>query len=185
MTNGLIKPSERFRQEIQPALDDYLKELGSERLANNLARAIDHQVDWTFEYYEQTDPRRLNGAKDEKSFRRQLLGQCPELAIMNDLSDAAHHRFLNRPSNPARVTVTSSAAYSVQAIPHSRAVCNCTFQLAKRRSCQPQRRQSTFGVIGKIDRLATVPRRTLSKPSSSAPATPKKSSVLDDHLKHW
>jgi hypothetical protein len=86
-------------------------------LADNLASAVDHHLDWTFVYYEQTDPARLNGAKDEKSFRRQLLGQCPELAAMNDLSDGAHHRFLTRPSNPARITVTSSAAYSVQANP--------------------------------------------------------------------
>jgi len=26
MINGLIKPSEQFQQEIQPALDDYLKD---------------------------------------------------------------------------------------------------------------------------------------------------------------
>jgi hypothetical protein len=112
MTNGLIKPSAQFQREIQPALDDYLTDVGSERLANNLARAIDHHVDWTFEYYKRTDPRRLNGANDPKSFRRQLLGECPGLAIMNDLSDAAHHRFLDRPNDPARITVTSTAAYS-------------------------------------------------------------------------
>ena len=112
MSDELIKPSDQFRREIEPALDDYLKDVGSERLANNLARAIDHQVDWTFEYYKKVDPCRLNGAKEPKSFRRQLLPQCPELAIMNDLSDAAHHRFLDRPNDPARITVTSTAAYS-------------------------------------------------------------------------
>jgi len=116
MTNGLTKPSERFRQEIQPALDEYVQ-TPSERLANNLAKAIDHHVDWTFEYYRRTDPSRLNGAEDVKSFRRQLLQQCPELATMNDLSDAAHHRFLERPNDPRRVTVTSTAAYSWQANP--------------------------------------------------------------------
>ena len=114
MTNGLIKPSEQFRREIQPALDDYLRDPHSERLANNLARATDHQVDWTFEYYKQNDPSRLNGASDVKSFRQQLLGQCPELQMMNDLSDASHHRFLTRPNNPTRVVVTSSSAYSPQ-----------------------------------------------------------------------
>jgi uncharacterized protein YndB with AHSA1/START domain len=114
MTNGLIKPSERFQQEIQPALDDYLKNPLSERLAKNLARAVDHQVDWTFEYYKQNDPSRLNGASDVKSFRRQLVTQCSELQIMNDLSDAAHHRFLTRPNNPPRVVVQSSAAFSLR-----------------------------------------------------------------------
>ena len=114
MTNGLIKPSEQFQQEIQPALDDYLKNPRSERLAKNLARAIDHQVDWTFEYYQQNDPSRLNGARDVKSFRRQLVTQCSELQIMNDLSDAAHHRFLTWPNNPPRVVVQASAAFSLQ-----------------------------------------------------------------------
>ena len=55
MSDELIKPSDQFRREIEPALDDYLKDVGSERLANNLARAIDHQVDWTFEYYKKVD----------------------------------------------------------------------------------------------------------------------------------
>jgi hypothetical protein len=32
--------------------------------------------------------------------------------MMNDLSDAAHHRFLDRPNDPPRITVTSTAAYS-------------------------------------------------------------------------
>src|SRR5262249_5047989 len=83
MTNGLIKPSEQFHQEIQPALDDYLKNPLSERLAKNLARAIDHQVDWTFEYYQQNDRSRLNGARDVKSFRRQLVTQCSELPLQS------------------------------------------------------------------------------------------------------
>jgi hypothetical protein len=50
MNSGLTKPSERFIEEIEPALADYIKEPLSERLANNLARAIDHHLDWTFDY---------------------------------------------------------------------------------------------------------------------------------------
>jgi hypothetical protein len=96
MNSGLTKPSERFIEEIEPALADYIKEPLSERLANNLARAIDHHLDWTFDYYRKVDPSRLNGAGDEKSFRRQLFPQCSQLRMMNDLSDAAHHRFLTR-----------------------------------------------------------------------------------------
>jgi hypothetical protein len=87
----------------------------SERLANNLARAIDYQTDWTFDYYKATDPSRLVGATDVKSFRRKLLPQCEPLQMMNDLSDVAHHRFLNRPSDPPRVVEASTAAYSVKA----------------------------------------------------------------------
>jgi hypothetical protein len=111
MTNGLTKPSERFSQEIEPALADYINGPRSERLANNLARAIDHHVDWTFDYYSKVDPSRLKGAGDVKSFRRQLLQQCSELQIVNDLSDAAHHRFLTWPNNPPRIVDTSTAAY--------------------------------------------------------------------------
>ena len=108
MTNGLTRPSERFIQEIEPALAEYNKGPLSERLANNLARAVDHHLDWTFDYYRKVDPSRLNGAGDEKSFRRQLLQQCSQLQIMNDLSDAAHHRFLTRPNNPSRIVDTST-----------------------------------------------------------------------------
>jgi hypothetical protein len=111
---GVRMPSERFHQEIEPALDEYRKDRLSERLANGLARAIDHQSDWTFAYYKQVDPSRLNGAKDEKAFRRQLFKRCSELRMMNELSDAAHHRFLDRPSDPPRAVTASTAAYSLK-----------------------------------------------------------------------
>jgi hypothetical protein len=111
----LTKPSERFHREIKPALDEYRKDPLSERLANRLASAIDHNADWTFAYYKQNDPSRLNGGKDSKAFRRQLLGQCPELQMMNELSDAAHHRFLDRPHDPPRAITASTAAYSAEA----------------------------------------------------------------------
>ena len=82
-----------------------------ERKANNLARAIDHHLDWTFKYYDQVDRSRLMGATNLDGFRQKVFGLCPELQMMRDLSDAAHHRFLTRSS---AVVVTSSAAYSVQ-----------------------------------------------------------------------
>jgi hypothetical protein len=47
------KPSETFRLFIEPAYDEYIRNPLSERLANVLAAALDHQVDWTFNYYEQ------------------------------------------------------------------------------------------------------------------------------------
>ena len=111
--NELMKPSERFRREIESAYDDYVKDPLSERLANNLARAIDHQTNWTFDYYE-ADPSRLDGATDIKSFRRKLLPQCRQLQCMNDLSDAAHHRFLTRKNDPPRVVAVSTSAYLQQ-----------------------------------------------------------------------
>jgi hypothetical protein len=109
-----LKPSERFRQEIEPAFADYLENPLSMRYANNLARAIDHQADWTYEYYARIDSSRLKGASDVKSFRRNLLVQCPQLQMMNDLSDAAHHRVLTRKNDPPRVVAVSTAAYSEQ-----------------------------------------------------------------------
>ena len=88
-TCQMRKPSETFRQFIEPAYDDYLKDPLSERLANNLAAALNHQVDWTFIYYKAVDPSRLDGAPEVKSFRRKLSVQCQPLQIMNDLADAA------------------------------------------------------------------------------------------------
>jgi hypothetical protein len=111
----LIKPSENFCEEIEPALAEYLKDPRCKRLANNLARAVDHHLTWTYEYYTEVNPTRLAGSSNEKEFRRQLISQCPELRMMNDLSDAAHHRFLTRRSDPPRITSASTAAYSVEA----------------------------------------------------------------------
>jgi hypothetical protein len=108
---NLLPPSARFRSEIQPAWEEYLSDPLVERKANNLARAIDHHLNWTFEYYSQVDQSRLMGAINLSGFRQKVFGLCPELRMMWDLSDAAHHRFLARSS---AVVVTSSAAYSVQ-----------------------------------------------------------------------
>ena len=114
MRTDLLPPSAKFQSEIVPALDDYLADPLSERKANNLARALDHHLDWTFEYYARGDRSRLMGATDLPGFRRMLFAQCSSLRMMWDLSDAAHHRFLDRPATPARVVVTSSAAYDLQ-----------------------------------------------------------------------
>jgi hypothetical protein len=114
MSDGLTTPSEVFRLEIEPALADYAKEPLSDRRAKILASAIDHHVDWSFEYYKRVDSSRLGGAADLKAFRRNLISQCPELQMMNELSDAKHHRFLDRPSDPPRVIKESTAALLVQ-----------------------------------------------------------------------
>lgn len=111
---GLTKPSECFQREIEPALAEYLSEPLSEHRAKNLASAIDHHLVWTFEYYNRVDRSRLKGATDVKVFRRNMISQCPELQMMNDLSDAKHHRFLDWPSKPERVVTESTAAFSVQ-----------------------------------------------------------------------
>lgn len=112
---GLTKPSERFCSEIKPAFEDYRSAPFNERLANNLAAAIDHHLDWTYEfYYRGGSGSRLLGADDLPSFRREIFRQCPQLQMMHDLSDARHHRFLTRPSNPPRVVATSTAAYVIE-----------------------------------------------------------------------
>lgn len=110
----MIKPSERFLEMVEPALSEYIRDPLSERRANILAAAIDHHLDWTFEYYNAVDPSRLDGAVDVKSFRRHLFSECSQLQMMNDLSDTAHHRFLTWPNNPPRVVDTSTAAYKVE-----------------------------------------------------------------------
>jgi hypothetical protein len=112
---ALLKPSERFQNEIKPAFDEYLADVLDERRANNLARAIDHHLDWTYEYHSNGDRSRLLGANKLKDFRRAAFRQCPELKIMWDLSDAAHHRFLALPSNPPRTVATSTAAFTTRA----------------------------------------------------------------------
>jgi hypothetical protein len=114
---GLVKPSERFRQEIEPAMADYRAgSLPSERLANNLAKAIDHHLEWTFSYYEKVDPSRLFGAKNVPQFKNEMFKQCPSLQMMWDLSDSARHRFLTRKPPqplPPRIIESSTDAYSV------------------------------------------------------------------------
>jgi hypothetical protein len=95
-------------------MEEYLSDPLSERKANNLARAIDHHLEWTFQYYEQGDRSRLMGASNLSDFRQKLFAACPELRMMWDLSDAARHRFLTRRATPERVVVVSSMAYSTQ-----------------------------------------------------------------------
>jgi hypothetical protein len=48
---GNTKPSERFATEVEPALAEYRADPTNQRRANDLARAIDHQLDWTYQYY--------------------------------------------------------------------------------------------------------------------------------------
>jgi hypothetical protein len=95
-------------------MDEYFADPLNERKADGLARAIDHHLDWTFEYYDRGDQSRLMGATTVSEFRQKLFALCPELRMMWDLSDAAHHRILDRPATPERVVVVSSMAYSTQ-----------------------------------------------------------------------
>lgn len=92
----LTPPSEIFAAEVQPAYQDFAADPLSERHAKNAARAVDHHLDWTFEYYDRTDQSRLLGAETLGGFRETIFGNCTELRMMNDISDAAHHRFLTR-----------------------------------------------------------------------------------------
>jgi hypothetical protein len=95
---------------------DYKASPLSERLANNVARAVDHHLEWTHVYYLEGDPSRLLGATELKDFRLHLFSTCRELQMMWDISDAAHHRILTRRSIPPRRMVnTSTAAYFTKA----------------------------------------------------------------------
>lgn len=112
--SGLTKPSEILRQKVEPALKEYLEEPLSERRADNVALALNAQLEWTYEYYERTDPSRLDGAT-LTSFRTDLLTQQRPLQVMSDLADSARHRFLDKPRDPPRVVISSTAAYYVEA----------------------------------------------------------------------
>jgi len=113
--SGLTKPSEMFQERVEPALKEYLEVQLSERRANILAEALDAHLEWTYEYYERTDPSRLKGAATLRSFCTDLFRQHRELHMMSDLADSARHRFLDRPRNPPRVVTGSTAAYYVEA----------------------------------------------------------------------
>lgn len=111
---AVVRPSERFAAEIQPALSEYEAQPANERLAVNLARAVDHHLEWTFKYYCEGDRTRLSGAHSLAAFRQQMLGLCPELRMMWDISDAAHHRFLTVPATPPRIVKSATASFSTR-----------------------------------------------------------------------
>jgi hypothetical protein len=113
--NGLTKPSEIFSSKVDPAFTAYGRALLDERLANNLARALNDQLEWTYQYYEKNGDRsRLYGATSLSDFRRKIFEQdrCPDARMMWDLADADHHRFLERGSDPSRLVTASTAAYT-------------------------------------------------------------------------
>ena len=112
--SGLTKPSDILREYVEPALSDYLQDPLSKFHANILAGALDAHLEWTYRYYQEVDPSRLNGAT-LRSFRTELLTQHRALHVMSDLADAADHRFLDRPRDPPRVVTSSTAAYYEQA----------------------------------------------------------------------
>lgn len=110
----LLKPSWRRKDYIEPAFEEFVLDPLSERRANILASAIDHQADWTYEYVRANEPARLPGDGSLGDFRRDIFNRCPELRAMSDLSDASHHRFLTRKRDPGRTVTTSTAAYLVE-----------------------------------------------------------------------
>jgi hypothetical protein len=63
----MTKRLQGFQRDVAPAFSVYLREPLSPWLANNLAKTIDRNLEWTFVHYEIIDPSRLNGAGDAKS----------------------------------------------------------------------------------------------------------------------
>ena len=108
---ALLKPSELFRTEIEPALAEYRADHLSERRAKYVARAIDHHLDWTHAYYKSVD--RSRAPHKLWDFRLEVFERCPELQIMNDLSNAAHHRLLRVREKLPRLVATASDAFTV------------------------------------------------------------------------
>jgi hypothetical protein len=108
------KPSEIFRQRVEPAYSEYLQNPLSEYHANNLAEALNNQVEWRYKYLAEVDPARLSGAT-LKSFRTDLLTNNRPLHVMRDLADAARHRELDRAQEPPRIVTLSTDAYYEEA----------------------------------------------------------------------
>ena len=104
------KPSEILRQRVEPAYSEYLKNPLSQSHANNLAEALNNQVEWTYKHLKEVDPARLNDAT-LKSFRTGLLTEHWPLHVMSDLADAAQHRELTFERKPPRVVTLSTDAY--------------------------------------------------------------------------
>ena len=105
-----MDPSEIFRQRVEPAWQDHLKNPRSEYYANNLAEALNNKVEWTYLYLDEEDRERLNGAT-LASFRTGLLTKHRALNVMSDLADAAQHRELTFERKPPRVVTLSTDAY--------------------------------------------------------------------------
>jgi hypothetical protein len=87
-----------------------LKNPLSQSHANNLAEALNNQVEWTYKHLKEVDPARLNDAT-LKSFRTGLLTEHWPLHVMSDLADAAQHRELTFERKPPRVVTLSTDAY--------------------------------------------------------------------------
>jgi len=111
MSSLTTKPSEILRQRVEPAYSDYLENPLSEYHANNLAEALNNQVEWTYKYLKAVDPQRLHFDATLGSFRTDLLTQHRPLHVMSDLADAAQHRELEFERKPARVVTLSTDAY--------------------------------------------------------------------------
>jgi hypothetical protein len=86
----LLKPSETFVGDVQPAYRAYLADPFNERLANAAASAIDHHLDQAFEYHTKTDRSRLFGDGSRSAFRAAVFSRCPALEAMWKLSSGAH-----------------------------------------------------------------------------------------------
>src|SRR5262249_52798990 len=110
MSRLTTKPSEILRQRVEPAYSAYLQNPLSEYHANNLAEALNNQVEWRYKYLKEVDASRLNGAT-LGSFRTDLLTEHQALHVMRDLADAAQHRELTFECNPPRVVTLSTDAY--------------------------------------------------------------------------
>jgi hypothetical protein len=111
MSGLTTKPSEILRKRVEPAYSDYLKNPLSEYHANNLAEALNNQVEWTYKYLKAVDPLRLHFDATLGSFRTDLLTRHRPLHVMCDLADAAQHRELEFERNPPRVVTLSTDAY--------------------------------------------------------------------------
>jgi hypothetical protein len=113
MTNSLTKPSRIFNERIAPAYNEYLSDPKNKRLARILAAALDHHLEWTFQYYKQNDPSRLAGANNLIDFQEATFGKFPTTRMMWDLADADKHILFTMERLVPRLVHTSTNPFSV------------------------------------------------------------------------
>jgi hypothetical protein len=65
-----------------PAYEDCIANPTSQRHVNIAAKAVSDQMEWTFQFYAQHDPARLDGAKNLSEFRQKLFDRCFWLKVL-------------------------------------------------------------------------------------------------------
>ena len=103
----MLKPSEHLQKDFEQNYRDYISDPTIEWKAKNVMQAAYNHLEWTFKYYRETDLTKLPGNKSLSDFRNYIYSQCPDARMMQELAEAAKHRFLTR---PGKIITSSTGA---------------------------------------------------------------------------